>query len=118
MRREKEPQYSKRALTEIIDLWIFVCKFGVLFEAAKLVVQLIQCPEAVTASLSDLYIYVGAPMTGGIIGYMIKSAMEEDKIRRYKQQRKAARDAKPPPTPKTVVGFSVTPVTENDESEG
>lgn len=121
MKREKEPQYSKRALTRITNMWIFVCWYGVIFEAVKLIVQLIRCPDMVTATLSDLYLYTGAPLTGGVLGYMIKSALEEDKIQKYIQQHKMKRTAKQSVTEQTltetITDFNITPVEEN-ETEG
>nr|MBQ5811733.1 hypothetical protein [Clostridia bacterium] len=57
-------------------LWFF----GALF--AFFVVALQVWRGDMTVALSDLLLYIGAPMTGGIVSYMIKSAAEnKEKIK-------------------------------------
>ena len=68
--RAKKREYSKTALGAMILLW-FV---GALFGFAVVAVQLVR--GDMTVALSDLLLYIGAPMTGGIVCYMIKSAAE------------------------------------------
>ena len=75
--REKEKEYSKRKLSAIIALWFIGAVFGMLFCTVQLVVS----PES--ASLDGLLTYIGAPMSCGIVTYLIKSAMEnKEKIKR------------------------------------
>ena len=54
----------------MIILWFFGAVFGFLTVS----VQVLRAD--VTVSLSDLLLYIGAPMTGGIVSYMLKSAAE------------------------------------------
>lgn len=63
-------EYSKRVLMAMIALWFVVAVFGMLIIAY----QLFTTPEYV--SIDGLYSYVGVPMTGGIVSYLIKSAIE------------------------------------------
>lgn len=63
-------EFSKKALTAIIILWFVGAAFGI----ATVCVQLYRGTEYI--SLSDVLLYIGAPMTGGVIAYMIKSATE------------------------------------------
>ena len=70
-KREKPfVQFSKRCLGAMIVLWFI----GAVFGFAVCIVQLIR---GELVSLSDLLMYIGAPMTGGIVSYMIKSALED-----------------------------------------
>jgi hypothetical protein len=54
----------------MIALWFA----GALFGAAVVVVQL--CQKDYTVSIDSLLNYIGLPMTGGIVGYLVKSAVE------------------------------------------
>jgi len=65
--------FSKRALLAMILLWFA----GAIFGFAVVAMQVIRGDMAV--ALSDLLLYIGAPMTGGIVSYMIKSAWEKKK---------------------------------------
>lgn len=67
---KKKREYSKAALTAMIVLW-FV---GAVFGMAVVVWQLITA--AYTVNIGDVLMYIGAPMTGGIVGYLVKSAVE------------------------------------------
>ncbi len=66
----KWKEYSKIIIKFMIMLWFIVALFGMTVS----VIQLIISPEYI--NLEALYDYVGVPMTGGIIAYLIKSAME------------------------------------------
>lgn len=69
-------EFSKKALTAMIVIWFVGALFGLFVVSLQLYRQ-----EMV--SLSDLFMYIGAPMTGGIIAYMIKSAQEnKEKIKK------------------------------------
>ena len=70
--KKKFVQFSKRCLAAMIFAW-FV---GALFGFAVVSVQVLRGDGNV--ALSDLLLYIGAPMTGGIVSYMIKSAWEKN----------------------------------------
>ena len=75
--KKKNREYSKRALTAMIVLW-FV---GAVFGMAVVVWQLVTA--AYTVNIGDVLMYIGAPMTGGIVGYLVKSAVENrEKIKK------------------------------------
>lgn len=65
-------EYSKRCIAAMIVLWFMVALFAV----GVIIYQLMHTysPEYVT--MDSLLNYVGIPMTGGIVGYLIKSAVE------------------------------------------
>lgn len=67
---KKLREYSKRVIRIMIILWFVTALFGM----GVITYQLFMSPEYV--NLDGLYEYVGYPMTGGIIGYLIKSAVE------------------------------------------
>ena len=69
-KKSKLQEYSKRCIAAIIALWFVVAIYGIVVES----ILLVNSPE--TVSLESLFGYVGIPMTGGIVGYLIKSAME------------------------------------------
>lgn len=74
MKRVQE--FSKRALWAMIALWFI----GAAVLIAVVLVQLIRGDY--TISTGDLTMYISAPMTGGVLGYMIKSGTEnKEKIR-------------------------------------
>ena len=75
---EKKPKkksfvrFSKKCLAAMIVLWFiaaFVC-------VGVVVMQLLR--GDMTVNTADLVTCVGMPMTGGVIGYMIKSALEDN----------------------------------------
>lgn len=72
-KKKSMQSFSKRALLAMILLWFF----GALFGFAAVSLQLWRGDMAV--ALSDVLLYIGAPMTGGIVSYMIKSAWEKKK---------------------------------------
>ena len=77
---------SKRVLALMIALWFIGAAFGSVVIVIELAATLIGSGEysiALTVHLPELLTYIGAPMTGGIIGYLIKSAMENrEKIKK------------------------------------
>lgn len=79
-------EYSKRVLALMIALWFIGAAFGSVVIVIELAAALIGSGEysmAFTVHLPELLTYIGAPMTGGIIGYLIKSAMENrEKIKK------------------------------------
>lgn len=70
-------EFSKRVIAALIAVW-FV---GALVGVAVVAVQTLRGDMVV--NLSDLLVYIGAPMTGGIVTYMLKSAYEnKEKIKK------------------------------------
>lgn len=69
-KKQNLKEYSKRVLAAIIILWFIGSIYGMIFG----IVQMITCPEV--ASISDLLVYIGAPMSCGVVSYLIKSALE------------------------------------------
>ena len=63
-------EFSKRVVLALIILWFL----GAIFGGIVIVVQLYR--DSYTVSLDALLTYIGTPMGGGIIGYMLKSAFE------------------------------------------
>lgn len=65
-------EYSKRCIAAMIILWFLIA----LFATGVIIYQLLHTysPEYVT--LDSLLNYVGVPMTGGIVGYLIKAGVE------------------------------------------
>ena len=70
MNKKQFKQFSKRCIGAMIVLWFI----GAIFGFAVCIVQL--CKGDIV-SLGDVLAYIGAPMTGGIVSYMIKSALED-----------------------------------------
>lgn len=65
-------RFSKKCITAMIVLW-FVAALTCVFVVS---VQLVRGDMSVNTS--DLVTCVGMPMTGGVLGYMIKSALEDN----------------------------------------
>lgn len=74
----KQIQYSKKILTAMIRLWFVGAVFGMLFVSVQLFILFI-APEVslhMPLSLDAILNYIGIPMTGGTVGYLLKSAIE------------------------------------------
>ena len=70
-------EFSKKALTAMIIMWFLGALLGFVVVGIQI------CRNDVMVNLSDILLYIGAPMTGGIVAYMIKSAQENtEKIKR------------------------------------
>jgi hypothetical protein len=63
-------EYSKIVLNAMIILW-FV---GALYGAVIVAVQVLR--NSYSTDLSSLLMYIGGPMTGGVVSYLIKSSLE------------------------------------------
>lgn len=63
-------EYSKIILLAMIFMWFIVAVFGIVVTDYQLIIS----PESV--SMDGLFNYIGLPMTGGIVTYLIKSAIE------------------------------------------
>ena len=70
MNKKQFKQFSKRCIGAMIVLWFI----GAIFGFAVCIVQLYRGD---IVSIGDVLAYIGAPMTGGIVSYMIKSALED-----------------------------------------
>lgn len=77
MRKLRE--YSKRVIRAMIVLWFIGAAFG----AAVIIVEVVAAllgndsySMAITIHLPELLTYIGAPVSGGIVGYLLKSAFE------------------------------------------
>lgn len=68
--KPKFKEFSKRVIVALTVMWFF----GALIGTAVVICQLVK--GAYLISIDALLTYIGAPMTGGIVGYMIKSAFE------------------------------------------
>ncbi len=72
-------QYSKKIVKQMIALWFL----GAVFGAAVVLVELIATlcgtdgySTALAIHLPELLNYIGVPVGGGIVGYLVKSAFE------------------------------------------
>lgn len=77
-------EYSKRILSRMIVLWFIGAAFGAAVVVAEVVATFAGGGgyTSVVVHLPDLLMYIGAPITGGVVSYLIKSAMENrEKIR-------------------------------------
>lgn len=72
-RKKNFTRFSKKCLAAMIILWFIGAAFGF----AVVTVQTVR--GDMTISLNDVLLYIGAPMTGGVVSYMIKSAIEDNK---------------------------------------
>ena len=71
-KKSRLKEYSKKAIAAMIILWFVIAIFGMVV----VIYQLSHSYSPEMVSLDSLYSYVGVPMTGGIVMYLIKSAME------------------------------------------
>lgn len=80
-------EYSKRVIRIMVTLWFIGALYGCVAVTAELVALWLQlCDEyymSVTVHLPELLTYIAAPLTGGIIGYMAKSAFENREKIKY-----------------------------------
>lgn len=78
-------QYSKRIIRAMVALWFVGAVFGAVVITVELVATLAGVDGyamAITIHLPELLTYIGAPVGGGILGYLLKSAFENrEKIR-------------------------------------
>ena len=75
-------EYSKKIINLMIVLWFVGAAYGAVVIAVELIASLLCRDTIITIHLSEWLAYIGAPITGGIVGYLIKSAMEnKEKIR-------------------------------------
>lgn len=65
-------RFSKKCITAMIVLWFVAAVTCV----CVVVTQLVR--GDMTVNTSDLVTCVGMPLTGGVLGYMIKSAVEDN----------------------------------------
>ena len=85
MKKETLREYSKKIIRLMIILWFAGAAFG----AAVIIVELVgvfcgtdSYSLGLTVHLPELLNYIGMPVSGGIVGYLLKSAFENrEKIR-------------------------------------
>lgn len=76
-KRVKLAEFSKRTIAALTVMWFVGALIGMLVVAVQTV------RGDYNVALPDLLLYIGAPMTGGIVTYMLKSAYEnKEKIKR------------------------------------
>lgn len=63
-------EYSKRMLTGLVAAWFIGMVYGMVF----CLLQWRVTPD--NTSIGELLTYIGAPMSCGVVGYLVKSAME------------------------------------------
>lgn len=81
MKRAKLKEFSKKVIVALAVIWFI----GAILGASVVIVQVVRGDY--TVNLSDLLMYIGAPMTGGIVSYMLKSAFEnKEKIKKNKTE--------------------------------
>ena len=69
-------QYSKQILNFMLAAWAVGAVYGMIYEAIRLVVA----PE--TASLAELYTYLGIPLTCSVPAYLIPNMfLNREKVR-------------------------------------
>ena len=72
-------QYSKRIIRAMVALWFAGAVFGavvIVVELAATLAGVDGYSMAITIHLPELLTYIGAPVGGGILGYLLKSAFE------------------------------------------
>ena len=68
--KKKKRNYSKTIITMMIILWFIVALFGMVI----IVINMVK--GTYLSGLEGLFNYVGMPMTGGILGYLISKSVE------------------------------------------
>lgn len=83
-------EYSKRIVRLMIMLWFIGAAFGALIIVVELVGVLFGTDGyslGLTVHLPELLNYIGMPVGGGIVGYLLKSAFEnKEKIKQSARQ--------------------------------
>lgn len=69
-RTRRMREYSKRLLAGLVIAWFAGMLYGMVF----CLLQWRVTPD--NTSIAELLTYIGAPMSCGVVGYLIKSAME------------------------------------------
>lgn len=80
-----ERQYSKRVLTVMCNIWIAGAWIGcgmVMMQLAANIIIGMRTGCMVSVDLSAYFGYIGGPMLGGIVGYLVKSALEDKRKRK------------------------------------
>ena len=69
-------QYSKRLITFIFVVWTIGAFVGAVYEFLRLIYS----PD--TATMDSFYVYLAAPMTGGVVSYLIANTLlNKEKVR-------------------------------------
>lgn len=79
-------EYSKKVLHLMIVLWFIGAAFGAVVVSVELIATLVMANTGAvppTVHLPELLVYIGAPVGGGVLGYLLKSAFENrEKIKK------------------------------------
>ena len=84
-RNHRTREYSKRLLTGLVAAWFAGLVYGMVF----CLLQWRATPD--NTAIAELLTYIGAPMSSGVVGYLIKSAME-NRIKLQKNDLDAGED--------------------------
>ena len=84
-RNHRTREYSKRLLTGLVAAWFAGLVYGMVF----CLLQWRTTPD--NTAIAELLTYIGAPMSCGVVGYLIKSAME-NRIKLQKNDLDAGED--------------------------
>ena len=84
-RTRRMREYSKRLLAGLVIAWFAGMLYGMVF----CLLQWRVTPD--NTSIAELLTYIGAPMSCGVVGYLIKSAME-NRIKLRKEYDDAGED--------------------------
>lgn len=75
----KHQEFSKKVINAMILLWFVVAAFDMVIIVTMIVLHTY---DSIQMMLSDLLTFSGVPISGGILGYLIKSAIEnKEKIK-------------------------------------
>ena len=75
-KKKRFKEFSKKALAAMIVLWFI----GAAVVIAVVIAQVVR--GDLTVNTTDLTTYICTPMTGGVLGYMLKSTVEnKEKIK-------------------------------------
>lgn len=90
-------EYSKKIIQLMIILWFVGAVFGMAIVTIETIAMLVYATNSavmITVHLPELLTYIGAPVGGGILGYLLKSAFEnKEKIKSlFRLRRKAHHD--------------------------
>lgn len=79
-------EYSKKIINLMIVMWFAGAIYGAIIIAVEIIATLALVDGfsmAITIHLPEWLAYLGTPIGGGIVGYLIKSALEnKEKIRK------------------------------------
>lgn len=72
---KKLHEFSKKFIVVATTVWIIGAAYGAIIVGAQLIASLIN-PAGGVVDLASYLTYLAVPLSGGVIGYMCKSAFE------------------------------------------